>query len=93
MEAQMEGQPCQSCGAPMPMAIEFGTEEDGSASSKYCKFCYESGAFTEPDMTMEQMAETASRGWSEMDPSVTFEQAKERIQAMLPGLERWQSAA
>ncbi len=93
MEAQMEGKPCQSCGAPMPLAVEFGTEEDGTSSEKYCKFCYESGAFTAPDMTVDEMIETASRGWSEMDPSVTYEDAKGQLQAMVPELERWKPAA
>lgn len=93
MEAQMEGSPCQSCGAPMPMAVGFGTEEDGSSSEKYCSFCYAGGAFTDPEMTMDEMIEKASRGWSEMDPSVTYEQAKQQVGAMAPGLERWQGAA
>lgn len=93
MEAQMEGQPCQSCAAPMPDVIEFGTEADGSCCDKYCKYCYEEGAFTAPDMSMDEMVEVASKGWSDMDPSVTYEEAKEQLKVMLPGLERWVSAA
>jgi hypothetical protein len=34
-----------------------GTEADGTKSAMYCSHCYENGAFTAPDLTMEQMKE------------------------------------
>lgn len=34
-----------------------GTNADGSKSSKYCSYCYQNGAFTQPGITMEQMRE------------------------------------
>ena len=44
---------CQSCGMPMNEA-QPGTEQDGSPSPHYCRYCYQSGAFTN-SMTMEEM--------------------------------------
>ena len=32
-----------------------GTNADGSKSSLYCSYCYVSGAFTEPDITSDDM--------------------------------------
>jgi len=32
-----------------------GTNADGSLSSEYCSRCYSKGAFTQPDITAEQM--------------------------------------
>ena len=34
-----------------------GTESDGSRSTRYCSHCYQNGAFTQPDMTLDQMHE------------------------------------
>lgn len=49
---------CQSCG--MPMARDEGgggTEADGSKSKMYCSHCYENGAFTLPNITVDEMKE------------------------------------
>lgn len=32
-----------------------GTEADGSRNPKYCSYCYESGKFFQPDMTVDEM--------------------------------------
>lgn len=47
---------CQSCGMPLkkdPMG--GGSNADGSKSLMYCSYCYQSGAFKNPDWTAEQM--------------------------------------
>lgn len=47
---------CQSCGMPMKKDPEKGgTNADGSKSEKYCSYCYENGAFFQPDMTVKEM--------------------------------------
>ncbi|MBU2037401.1 zinc ribbon domain-containing protein [Patescibacteria group bacterium] len=47
---------CQSCGMPMKKDPQGGgTNADGTKSEKYCSFCYQNGAFTWPDCTVEQM--------------------------------------
>lgn len=77
----------------MPLAKDedFGREVDGSLSQKYCRFCYQNGRFTNPDLTMEGMVEMAAKGWAEMDPNVTYDQARDQMQQILPYLERWRS--
>jgi hypothetical protein len=49
---------CQSCGMPMSRDQHGGgTEIDGSKSSMYCSHCYETGQFTLPNITQEEMKE------------------------------------
>ena len=47
---------CQSCGMPSSKDEKGGaTEADGTKSPDYCSRCYQDGAFTDPDMTVDQM--------------------------------------
>lgn len=46
---------CQSCNMPLDRPELFGTEKDGSKSSEYCVYCYQSGSFTNPDLSLEEM--------------------------------------
>lgn len=46
---------CQSCGMPMTDEL-YGSNDDGTKSDDYCKYCYEDGKFTQ-DFTMEEMIE------------------------------------
>lgn len=47
---------CQSCGMPMKYDPEKGgTEADGSKNLNYCGYCYQNGAFTQPDFTVDEM--------------------------------------
>ena len=49
---------CQSCGMPMSKdEAGGGTNKDGSKTQEYCSKCYQNGAFTEPDITADQMIE------------------------------------
>jgi hypothetical protein len=49
---------CQSCGMPLSRDEQGGgTEADGSRSKKYCSHCYVQGAFTLPDISLEEMKE------------------------------------
>ncbi len=43
-----------------------GTEADGSKSAMYCSHCYRSGAFTNPNMTVEGMQERVRGKLKEM---------------------------
>ncbi len=43
---------CQSCGMPLKKDPKGGgTETDGIKSVKFCYYCYQNGAFTNPDIT------------------------------------------
>lgn len=47
---------CQSCGMPLKGSPNGGgTEANGSTSTMYCAYCYESGVFKQPDWTAQQM--------------------------------------
>jgi len=83
---------CQSCGMPMGETDEmYGTESNGSKSADYCKFCYDSGAFTNPNATLEEMIELVAAIMVK-DFGFSSEDAKEQCNAGIPGLKRWRTA-
>ena len=67
----------------------MGTEKDGSKSNEYCAYCYQNGAFVNPNTTLE-----------EMKTIVKTEMEKRNIDAgiintavnTLPHLKRWRMA-
>ena len=44
---------CQCCGMPLDAPEDRGREADGTLSRDYCRYCYQQGAFTAPEATME----------------------------------------
>jgi len=43
---------CQSCDLPFRgKSVDLGSEADGSASDRYCRYCYEHGKFLNPEIT------------------------------------------
>jgi hypothetical protein len=47
---------CQSCGMPLSADPKGGgSNADGSLSHEYCSYCFESGKFHNPDMTVDEM--------------------------------------
>ena len=36
---------------------DFGTNSNGNQNQEYCRYCYQNGNFTDPDITVEQMIE------------------------------------
>jgi len=86
----MARQMCQSCGMPLKQAADFGTEANGSQSSKYCTHCYQKGEFTWRDATPQQMQVycmgilTKEKHW----PGFLARMATNGI----PKLERWTKA-
>ena len=40
---------CQSCGMPLSSGDEISARGGRIAVSEYCKFCYQDGAFTDPE--------------------------------------------
>ena len=83
---------CQSCGMPMGETDEmYGTESNGSKTTEYCKFCYENGAFINPNCTLEEMiAFVADMMVKDFDFSP--EDAEAQCNANIPNLKRWKSA-
>ncbi|MFN2502314.1 MAG: zinc ribbon domain-containing protein [Pyrinomonadaceae bacterium] len=80
---------CQSCGMPIEGPAENrGTEADGSASSEYCKFCYQNGAFTAPDQTVDGMVQT-SIDFMTSSLGFTHDEASQMSNDVIRRLKRW----
>ncbi|MFC5703292.1 effector binding domain-containing protein [Cohnella faecalis] len=78
---------CQSCGMPVASEEVHGTEHDGAKTDKYCTYCYQDGAFVQPDLTLKGMIE-ASIPYM-VEEGMDEQHARELLQHQLPGLERW----
>jgi len=81
---------CQSCTFPIDKKEDRGTEKDGSKSNLYCKYCYQNGEFTDPDMTLERMKEIAE---TEMRKNHLPAGLIKQSINMLPLLARWKTAS
>jgi Putative zinc ribbon domain len=78
---------CQSCTMPIDEAANKGTEKEGTPSKLYCKYCYQNGVFTTPDMTIEKMKSIMTEQMQIMQlPKDVIQKSFE----MLPHLKRWQ---
>ncbi len=80
---------CQSCSMPLDKPELTGTEKDGSKSKDYCIYCYQNGAFMNPDMTFEEMKVLVKEQMAKMkiDPGIINLAVNS-----LPGLKRWRKA-
>lgn len=81
---------CQSCSMPIDDPELQGTERDGTKSSDYCKYCYQDGRFTHPDMTLHEMQQ---RMIHRMEKDKLPEEIIERALNRLPCLKRWSAKA
>jgi len=83
---------CESCGMPMGETNEmYGTETNGSKSADYCKFCYDSGIFTNPNITLDEMIDSVAAVMVK-DFGFQPEDAKEQCKEGIPMLKRWKKA-
>ena len=80
---------CQSCGMPLNRdPQQGGTNADGTTSEVYCGYCYQSGAFTKPDLTLTDMMRICDHKMKDMGiPKVLRWLYKRHI----PKLKRWTS--
>lgn len=78
---------CQSCGMPLKQDPQKGgTNSDGTKSEIYCSYCYQNGAFTQPDFTVEEMQQFCIEKMKEMKFPGFLAKFFTRG---LPKLERW----
>jgi len=71
---------------PIDDPQERGTNVDGTKSELYCKYCYQHGSFTDPDMTLAKMKENAVEQMQKQDiNSATIQ----RSLTMMDNLLRW----
>lgn len=80
---------CQSCGMPLKKDIlGGGTNADGSKSLMYCSHCYQTGQFTQSDISAQQMKYYVVEKLVEMK----FPRFIAKLLAMnIPKLERWKT--
>jgi hypothetical protein len=64
----------------------LGTEKDGSRKKYYCKYCYENGQFTNPQITLEEMK---TRVKSKMEEMKLDADTIGMAVSSLPNLKRW----
>jgi len=81
---------CQSCGMPMPTEDLLGTDQEGNKIEDYCVYCYEDGAFKQPDITLQGMSDicTGFLVKEGMDENA----ARTLLAEQLPHLKRWREA-
>jgi hypothetical protein len=74
----------------MPLASDEmrGTESDNSPSPLYCQHCYQNGTFTNPDISLNQMAERVAPIMNQMF-EMPVEKAKIFSKEQLVNLFRW----
>ena len=74
---------------PMEKPDDFGSNADGLKINDYCHFCFENGAFTAPDITLEQMIERVA-GIMVTKMNMPEAQTKAMANQFIPKLKRWQ---
>jgi methionyl-tRNA synthetase len=79
---------CQSCGMPLNKEEVKGTEKNGLKTDEYCKYCYENGAFKNPDINLEDMKKNVQNQMKKMQ---LHENVIQKAVNILPALKRWQS--
>jgi hypothetical protein len=66
----------------------FATNADGARNSEFCIFCYKSGAFTTPDLTLDGMiAKSVENMTGEL--RMPESKARELAKSVIPELRRW----
>ena len=86
---QVNGVLCQSCGAGLRHAADFGTDAEGTRVAEYCRRCFRDGRFTEPDLTFEELVDrTGHRVPGGDGPFPATERPHVHV---LQALDRWRS--
>ena len=88
---QAQGPFCQSCSMPMETPEMFGTNADGSKSEEYCTYCFQGGAFTEPDISMQEMINKCVTIMNQLK-IMPEDQARDLMEKTIPLLKRWKTA-
>lgn len=77
---------CQSCSMPLDKPELLGTEKDGSKSKEYCTYCYQNGAFINPNMTLTEMKTLVKTQMEKMKMDAGI---INMAVGSLPNLKRW----
>ena len=81
---------CQCCAMPLDRPEDRGTEAGGALSEDYCRYCYQDGAFTAPDATMDDIISFNLKFNEENGhPFGPREEAEKMMRGWFPTLKRW----
>jgi hypothetical protein len=89
MSEQPERTICQSCGMPLEGPDDYGTAANGAKITDYCRYCFQNGAFTEPDITLRDMIAKCA-GIITQQGIMTEPKAQAFMGEIIPKLKRWQ---
>lgn len=79
---------CQSCAMPLKDEV-LATEANGEKNPDYCIYCYENGAFKQPDLTMDEMIQVCVPFM--VEEGMAQDEATRILKEQLPTLKRWQA--
>jgi len=65
----------------------LGTEKDGSKNHEYCRYCYQDGAFINPNMTLKDMTTLVI---TQMEKLKLDTKTIDLAISTLPHLKRWE---
>jgi len=86
---------CQSCGMPLNVSDDFGTNADKSKNEDYCTYCFADGNFTS-DCTMDEMIDHCLEYLDEFnkdsEKKYSKEEARITMREYFPHLKRWAKA-
>lgn len=83
---------CQCCSMPIPDPELHGTEEDGTVSDVFCKYCFHDGEFTYKGKSMDDFIEATANMEAEA-LGISREEAVSLMGTLLPHLKRWREVA
>jgi hypothetical protein len=79
---------CQSCGMPMKINEDFGTEINGEKNQEYCIFCYKEGRFVEENISLQEQINKIVK-LSVEQLGLPEELARKMAEIKIPKLKRW----
>ena len=79
---------CHSCGMPLETPDQFGTDASGIRVNDYCVYCFHNGAFTEPEVSRDEMVERVADHLVKEEHLARM-QARDVAIAFVPSLKRW----
>lgn len=83
---------CQSGGMPLSEAFgNLGTNRDGTNTFEYCNICYQTGDFTNPRQTLDEMIQSSIENMTR-EQNMPTERATELAHSFIPTLKRWQKS-
>jgi hypothetical protein len=73
---------------PLEKPDDFGTATNGFRINDYCRYCYQNGAFTDPNISLQGMIDRCV-GIMAQKGIMPESQARALMSATLPKLKRW----